>query len=249
MSDFESKEQEAYLEEQFHRDRLGYNDDVDEYEPTAEDIVAVAEEMLLINGGVDNWEWYGDSLEDNNYITSANKYEDAKNFLQALENGGVDNWEWYGESVRDLAGYQDYVESLSKPSSALDYYEWEKAGEEAAEAEAKAAADSESKADSDNENTKPEEATIDHGSDRFLYDHIVDKYGEKNADKIFIAVKEDGKLYKQYTFPKEFKKALGEIQKGVEDPLEKARMKLLELLEKNGKLDILVDRVIKDNIL
>lgn len=94
------------------------------------DFVNETKLMLLEEGGVDNWEWYGESV--NNYAEMIDDPEadlDSAELLCALENGGVDNWEWYGESLREFGEWRDYVneyvEANKTLSGVLDYHSWE----------------------------------------------------------------------------------------------------------------------------
>lgn len=61
----------------------------------------------LETSGVDNWEWYDESLSE-----LGDDPTDLE-VLQALETGGVDNWTWYGEALdeyRRLTGEDDEEE-------------------------------------------------------------------------------------------------------------------------------------------
>lgn len=90
--------------------------------PTIKQLLAVAEVTLLEIGGIDNWDWYSEAMED--YTPSGNEYADAENYLNALEINGVDNWDWYGESLTGLSEYEDYLRSLPSIDNALDIYSW-----------------------------------------------------------------------------------------------------------------------------
>lgn len=75
---------------------------------------------LLRAGGVDNWIWYSESIqqweEDNDC-----EIEDDSDLLNALENGGVDNWDWYGESLDHYFSWVDHVEEFYGTDEFLDY--------------------------------------------------------------------------------------------------------------------------------
>lgn len=198
--------------------------------PTIKQLLAVAEVTLLEIGGIDNWDWYSEAMED--YTPSGNEYADAENYLNALEINGVDNWDWYGESLTGLSEYEDYLRSLPSIDNALDIYSW-KLLQNTEEAE---------------ENLSTEEPTVSENQEKVrpegiaagrIYDHIVSKVGIEHADAVYITAVENG-LWKQSTFPKEFKAAIKEIQAGVKEPLEAAKQKLASLIIKNGKLDAFI---------
>lgn len=74
---------------------------------------------LLRSGGVDNWTWYSESIEqfeDDNY-----EIEDDSDLLCALENGGVDNWEWYSESLGHFSEWEEHVNEFYGTDDYLDY--------------------------------------------------------------------------------------------------------------------------------
>lgn len=74
---------------------------------------------LLQAGGVDNWTWYSESIEqfeNDNY-----EIEDDADLLCALENGGVDNWEWYSESLGHYPEWEDHVNEFYETDNYLDY--------------------------------------------------------------------------------------------------------------------------------
>ena len=198
--------------------------------PTIEQLLAVAEVTLLEIGGVDNWDWYSEAMED--YTPSGDEYEDAENYLNALENNGVDNWDWYGESLTGLSEYEDYLRSLPSLDKVLDIYSWQlmqDAEEEEIVPEVKESAPSKVQ-----EKIRPEGI-----ASGMIYEHIESKVGTERADAVYVAAVENG-LWKQSTFPKEFKIALKEIQAGVKEPLEAAKQKLASLIIKNGKLNTFI---------
>lgn len=54
--------------------------------------------VALVSAGVDNWEWYGDSVgavRSSEGYRTANHIERGLMVFDALEAGGVDNWEGY----------------------------------------------------------------------------------------------------------------------------------------------------------
>lgn len=85
---------------------------------------------LLKLGGVDEWEWYSESISD---YMEWNKIEDSgelddEDLLNALESGGVDNWDFYGESLGEFGEWVDYVKEQYNESGTLSgidgYNEW-----------------------------------------------------------------------------------------------------------------------------
>lgn len=195
--------------------------------PTIEQLLAVAEVTLLEIGGVDNWDWYSEAMAE--YNPTGDEYQDAENFLNALENNGVDNWDWYGESLTGLSEYEDYLRALPDINQAIDIYAWKIRQEESDSQEEPAQAKTVI--------PKAKVANRPEGvADGMIYDHVVSKMGADRADDVYASAIENG-LWKQSTFPKEFKVAIKEIQAGVKEPLEAAKKKLASLIIKNGKLD------------
>jgi hypothetical protein len=199
--------------------------------PTISQLLTIAEMDLLLAGGVDNWEWYGDALEE--YEESSDVIEDAENFMSALNSGGVDNWEWYGESITGLSEYEDYLNELSDLNEAISIRTFKNQLEEAEKAVVKPVVV---------EEPVVEKIIPKGGAAQALYVHIVDRFGDERADEIFELALENG-IWKYNRFTKEFKKATEVIKKGVEDPLEKARQALFDAVLKNGKLDIFLDEI------
>lgn len=198
--------------------------------PTIEQLLAVAEVTLLEIGGVDNWDWYSEAMED--YTPSGDEYEDAEDYLNALETNGVDNWDWYGESLTGLSEYEDYLRNLPSLDKVLDIYSWQlmqDSEEEEIVPEVKESTPSKAQ-----EKVRPEGI-----ASGMIYDHIASKVGTERANAVYVASVENG-LWKQSTFPKEFKIALKEIQAGVKEPLEAAKQKLASLIIKNGKLNTFI---------
>ena len=74
---------------------------------------------LLRAGGVDNWIWYSESIEQ--FETDNYEIEDDSDLLCALENGGVDNWEWYSESIEYYPEWEDHVNEFYDTDDYLDY--------------------------------------------------------------------------------------------------------------------------------
>lgn len=195
--------------------------------PTIEQLLAVAEVTLLEIGGIDSWDWYSEAMED--YIPTGDEYEDAENFLNALESNGVDNWDWYGESLTGLSEYEDYLRTLPSLDEAIDIYAWKTRKKEVVPQEES----------SQGQVSAPEEKKLLNPksvADGMIYDHIVSKMGADRADDVYTSAVANG-LWKNSTFPKEFKVAIKEIQAGVKEPLEAAKKKLASLIIKNGKLD------------
>jgi hypothetical protein len=208
--------------------------------PTAEQLLTKAKVSLLLAGGVDNWDWYGDSLE--NYEESADPYEDDANFLNALEIGGVDNWEWYGESLTGLREYEEYLDGLDDIATAVDFDTWKATilpGIEAEQTAAanvaaaeKAAAVIVAAAQADLEKYRPKGDT-----ELQVLARIVELFGEEDADRIFRLAKDNGLWHYNTWDNKDFSKATSAIKKGVENPIEVARAELFRITTKNGKMD------------
>lgn len=204
--------------------------------PTVEQLVTLAHVSLLEEGGVDNWEWYSESLENYGYVKSADEFEDAENLLEALRQGGVTNWDWYGDSVDGLNEYKEYLESLPSLGEALDITSW-KAQVEAEKRNA--AVPVVPVVEAVVEKRKPVGV-----AEEALFAHILNKVGADRAEDIYDLAVGKG-IWKQTTFPKEFKTAVKEIQAGVSNPLEIARQKLVSLIIKNGKLDVFLDEIME----
>lgn len=200
--------------------------------PTIEQLLTVAEVALLKMGGVDNWEWHSEAMDD--YVYSDDEYEFAANYLDALKANGVDNWDWYGESLSGLDQYEEYLNTLPSLDGALDIFAWKNMfyyDEEDLKAQETPVKEP------IREKNKPEGFAAEQA-----YAHIVSKFGEEDAENIYDSAVEKG-LWKHSTFPKEFKRALKEITAGVKDPLEVARLKLVTTVIKNGKLDIFLAEI------
>lgn len=75
---------------------------------------------LLQAGGVDNWTWYGESINDWEEQTGC-ECETDEDILNALENGGVDNWEWYCESLEGFWEWKDHVKEKWGTKELLDF--------------------------------------------------------------------------------------------------------------------------------
>lgn len=204
--------------------------------PTVEQLVTLAHVSLLEEGGVDNWEWYSESLENYGYVKSEDEFEDAENLLEALRQGGVTNWDWYGDSVDGLNEYKEYLESLPSLGEALDITSW-KAQVEAEKRNA--AVPVVPVVEEVVEKRKPVGV-----AEEALFAHILNKVGADRAEDIYDLAVGEG-IWKQTTFPKEFKTAVKEIQAGVINPLEVARQKLVSLIVKNGKLDVFLDEIME----
>jgi hypothetical protein len=202
--------------------------------PTVEQLVTLAKATLLELGGVEDWDWYSVSLENYGYTPSTDEFEDAEALLDALEAGGVDNWDWYGESLTDLSRYKEYLESLPNLDEALDVYSWQ-------EREKSAVVETvpvEVEPVVEEQKHTPEGVAAEQ-----VYAHIVKRFGSERAGDVYHLAIENG-LWKQSTFPKEFKVALKEIVAGVKNPLEMAKRKLVSLIVKNGKLDVFLDGLV-----
>jgi hypothetical protein len=87
-------------------------------------IILPLTKRLLLAGGADNWEWYGDAHHEAGYKASNDPVVDAHEWLNALENAGVDNWEFCGESLGLVSEYEDYLYELFDLNNALSYEDW-----------------------------------------------------------------------------------------------------------------------------
>lgn len=205
--------------------------------PTVEQLVTFAHVSLLEAGGVDNWEWYSESLENYGYVKSEDELEDAENLLEALRQGGVTNWDWYGDSIAGLDGYKEYLESFPNLDDAIvwDVFSW-KLAEEAKLAAVVVVPVVEEVAV---EKRKPVGV-----AEEALFAHIVNRFGAERAEDVYDLAVEKG-IWKATTFPKDFKKALKVIVKGVSNPLEVARQALVASVIKNGKLDVFLDEIVE----
>ena len=80
---------------------------------------------LLEIGGVDNWQSYGDAIqefkEENGF--GDDEYLNSKDTLVALESGGVDNWQGYGESLEYFYDYSEYLDTVSEEDFLAGYYQ------------------------------------------------------------------------------------------------------------------------------
>ena len=75
---------------------------------------------LLQVGGVDNWTWYGESIDSWEEMNEC-ECESDEDILNALENGGVDNWDWYGESLEGFWDWKDHVKKTWGTKELLDF--------------------------------------------------------------------------------------------------------------------------------
>lgn len=203
---------------------------------TITELINVAQANLLRSGGVDNWEWYSESLENHGYEPSSDEYEDAEEFLNALRNGGVDNWQWYDASLDGLYEYEEYLDGLENLDDADDIYTWqeeERKRKNAAQTQVEPAVV-----------TPPESAVkIEGAAAQSLHQHIADNYPHEDTDALYTAVVDAG-LWKRNTFTKEFEAALKVIKAGVPNAMEHARGELLKRVVKNGKLDTFIKDVL-----
>lgn len=180
---------------------------------------------LLEEGGVDNWEWYEDSMEE---VSDRN---DDSEVAAALRNGGVDNWTWYDESLGEFFSYQDYVED--NPNDYVGYDEWlekedARVEQEEAEAEAKAA-----------QEAQEEKPTALSQEKEMLLGYISQSFDEEKAYEVFERV--DAQFWKRINNPKEFEKAMELAQNDKDNFLEAARNHFFNIMKKNGKLDKMIE--------
>lgn len=198
--------------------------------PTIEQFVTKAEAELLNAGGVGNWEWYSEAMEE--YTASDDPFEDAERFITALDNAGVDNWEWYSESLAGLSEYEEYLDSLPNLENVLNIEEW-KCKEASKEVTEEA-----------NEAVEVEPARQPKGvAESTLHAHIANKYGNDQADEIFALAVEKG-VWKRVTFPSEFTAALKSVEPtSGRSFLEIAKQKMLAKVVKNGKLNTFLEGI------
>lgn len=79
---------------------------------TKVELLINAKANCLSAGGVDNWEWYSESLED--HLQGSPDTCSNEEWLNALENGGVDNWSWYGDSLEQFWRYEEHLNELER---------------------------------------------------------------------------------------------------------------------------------------
>lgn len=198
-------------------------------------LLVIAEAEALERGGVDNWDFYSDALEEYGYEYSSDDYTNSYDLLNALRNNGVDNWEWYDASRTGLDEYEEYLEGLEDIDSAVSFFLWQ---ETVKETPAKVEPTVE----------VVEEPTLQvpsRDSDKKIVAFIEESFPEADSLELFDKVM-TARLYAANTFPKEFKKSLEIFQKGVEDPFEKARVVMLDLVIANGKLKTFIKNIIKN---
>lgn len=182
--------------------------------------------MLLERGGVDNWEWYSDSLEN------ISEDADISEIVNALRSGGVDDWTWHDESIEKFPDYEDYVETFTDDSY-LSYDEWVKFNQ--------------SENYNEDEKAPIEEPPVKEISEqnKWLIDYIENNYSENNTQILFEKV--SAIIWKRSTFPKEFDKATKKAassEKPHQNFILKSSQNLFENIKKNGKLD----KLIQENI-
>lgn len=205
--------------------------------PTISDYLSLATMEALEKGGVDNWEWYGESLTNYGYKPLSDKYEDASDLLNALEQGGVEKWEWYGESLTGIREYEDYLYELGEGNldGAMSFDTFLHELEEKNEKERSAAR-------AQREEAEPQESLLTprYPSEHKLYEYIVDNFGEDNAPGIYDTVINSG-VWKRNAFPKEFSEAIKKVR--TMGDLETARCEVLEKTIKNGELLTFIRKV------
>lgn len=82
---------------------------------TKQDVIKLARLTVIQYGGVDNWDWFGESLSDADLAEQPEDMTDEEYDLavfDALDNGGVDNWDGYGFAFDEFRwdDYLDYVD-------------------------------------------------------------------------------------------------------------------------------------------
>lgn len=151
---------------------------------------------LLQFGGVDNWSYYGEALQDAGITDDSTDSE----ILNALETGGVDNWSWYGEARGEFPFYEDYVREADEDGQKfLSYDEWLPGFQ----------------ADKDVETNDPEpedpEEKEDTPAQVLLRVWMVENFPGTSAEALFETV------FKRETFPTLFDRAIKEQQSSDED--------------------------------
>lgn len=197
--------------------------------PTAEQLIAVAQMDLLIANGVDNWEWYEESVK--NYVPTGDTYVDAVNFVDALDNGGVGDWDGCEYSLEGLGAYEDYVESVEDLSTALNFDAWE-AQKNAPQVVA-----------TPEDVSEPAAAVLrapEGETEQRLLDYIATRYGASEAATVFDAVVSNG-FWRRITFPKQYDKAIKSLVEG--ETLETPRRVLFDDVVKSGAINAALDQL------
>lgn len=176
---------------------------------------------LLERGGVDNWTWYEDAMEE------VENPEDSSEVAQTLLNNGVDNWEWYEASLDDFFSYSEYVEL--NPNDYLGYDEWVKQKEQVVEVETESR---------NEENVE----VVRSPQGQMLFDYISQTFDDVKSEEIFDKI--NPTLWKRNNHTKEFDKAI-KITKPKKNSnyVVEAAKNFLNLMIENGKLD----KIIKEN--
>lgn len=204
-------------------------------------LVSLAKLDLLVNNGVDNWDWYEASLEDAGYEASDDYVEDSLNLLNALEMGGVDGWGGYDDSLEGLSEYADYLDELVDVSTALSFDAWQAAEQVEKEQAAKAQAEAEAKAAEAAKAEVPALRAPKNEAEARVAAFIADRFPEYDTEIAFDKVTNNG-LWKRSTFEREFAKALNvaaevkDEDAAITNYLVRAQDALVTITLKNGKL-------------
>lgn len=191
------------------------------------EIMAPLRQRLLLAGGVDNWDWYAESLADGGYGHRDDPVTDAQDWLRALYAGGVYNWAWHDESLGASGDYEEYLEGLDSPDQAQDYETWAKAhdarkaaAEEAFHKEREAAEAREAEAAAKAANQDP--ARIE------LVGYL------RRSGAVTDAEEAASLALKRAALPKHFDKAMGQVKAGAS--LAQARLSYVEDIITSGAL-------------
>lgn len=174
---------------------------------------------LLMAGGVDNWEGYGEAL--------AGAPEGASAILFALRSAGVDNWEWYGEALKGFSDYCDYVEDLPEGESPAPFADWTPEAPD-------------SRDDAEPEPAKPEPPS--ESALRLCVSHWAASRGVA-VEPLLESVRES--VWKRTAFPTYFEKALALLRRG--KTIEDVRLEYLRLISESGELESYLARLSSDS--
>lgn len=202
-----------------------------------EKIMAPLRKQLLIDGGVDNWTWYSESLESYGYNPQGDPVSDAVSWLEALDAGGVDNWVWYGASLGASGEYEEYLDGLGSADHAQDYETWEK--DHAAREQAVRTAEVEEReaqarrqAEAATETARRDPARVELVS--YLSDFRKDDGEDLDIDAVVTLV------WKRTTFPKQFDTVVEGVKAG--KTLAEARTAYVRDLIDSGTLSTWLDK-------
>ncbi len=209
---------------------------------------------LLENGGVDNWDGYGDAfstfLEYNPELSHDELFDNAKLKLAALESAGVNNWTWYEDSLSEYSEYCDYLDGLDEHTTPIDFEDF-KANletEEKKEAERIQLEIENQRLKDENDRLKQQEEMrkiIQHPN---VYDYIVQNYpNAKSHEDIYHAIV-DGDVYNMFDtniltndeFVNAKREAIAEGNTTMKDFKIAARQMFADAILENRKIDLFI---------